>query len=186
MVLVIHLISSLSPMLIQSQARQSAGSHLVVACCSWLSLLISSAPGCVGDQFPSRISTPPRSGDQPCGELSGKAAQALLTNLSHQSHSLLQPAPNICHLSTPGTADFFQHSCEVHGDLPDFCELWSTFSAPRMSPNPPRHPHLPVLFFTPLLSSRCSRNVCTALHQRAPAPLEFGKRGRGWSPSPHP
>lgn len=111
MVLVMHPISSLSPMLIQSKARQSAGSHLVVACCSWLPLLISSAPGCAGDQLPSRISTPPHSGDQPCGELSGKAAQALLTNLSHQSHSLLQPAPNIqssvCHLSTPGTADFF-------------------------------------------------------------------------------
>lgn len=53
MVLVIHLISSLSPMLIQSKARQSAGSHLAVACCSWLPLLISSAPGRAGDQLPS-------------------------------------------------------------------------------------------------------------------------------------
>lgn len=75
----------LSPMLMQVKARQSAGSHLVVACCSWLPLLIPSAPGRAGDQLPSRISTPPHSGDQPCGELSGKAAQALLTNLSHQS-----------------------------------------------------------------------------------------------------
>lgn len=103
-VLVIHLIGSLSPMLIRSKARQSAGSHLVVACCSWLPLLISLAPGHAGDQLPSWTSTPPCSGDQPCGELSGKAVQALLTNLSHQSHSLLQPAniqSSICHLSTP-------------------------------------------------------------------------------------
>lgn len=127
-------------MLIQSKARQSAGSHLVVACCSWLPLLISSAPGRAGDRLLSRTSTPPCSEDQPCGELSGKAAQALLTNLSHQSHSLLQPAPNIQSLpplhSALRTADFFQNSWEVHGNLPDSCELWSTFSAPRMSPDP--------------------------------------------------
>ena len=63
---------------------------------------------------------------------------------------------------------FFHHSWEMHRDMPDPCELWSALSDPRMSPNPQTQlisPCLLVLFFTPLLSSRCYKKLCSpALH----------------------
>lgn len=104
MVLIIHLISSLSPMLIQSKARQCRQPPG----CGMLQLVdfadLLSPRACGGPAPFLHLHTPVFRRSALRG-LSGRAAQALLTNLSHQSHSLLQPAPNIqssvCHLSTP-------------------------------------------------------------------------------------
>ena len=161
-VLISQLISSLCPILIKTQARQSAGSLLVVACCSRLALLDLLSCGACGDQLicPD-LHTSSCSGDQPAGSCQRRQVRQCWQTCPTRAAaccSLLETLSVVFAVSPlhARNSKFFHRSWEVHGDVPDPCEIWSTLSAPRMSPDPQTQwisPCLHALFLTPLCSS---------------------------------